>query len=52
MKLSFKGKTAVVTGACGGMGLSCVKKLTGENLKILMLDIKDPPKNLLKKIKI
>ena len=51
MKLSFKGKTAVVTGACGGMGLSCVKKLTGENLKILMLDIKDPPKNLLRKNK-
>ena len=27
MKLSFKGKAAVVTGACGGIGLECVKKL-------------------------
>ena len=32
-------------------GLSCIKKLTEENLKILMLDIKDPPKNLLRKNK-
>ena len=27
MKLNFKGKTAVVTGASGGMGLATVKKL-------------------------
>tara|TARA_B100001123_G_scaffold416488_1_gene518176 strand:- start:89 stop:844 length:756 start_codon:yes stop_codon:yes gene_type:complete len=46
MKLSFKGKTAVITGACGGMGLNCVKKLKKEDLKILMIDIKDPPKKL------
>ena len=49
MKLSFKGKTAVVTGACGGMGISCVKKLHAEGLKILMLDLKDPPKDFLNK---
>jgi len=49
MKLSFKGKTAIVTGACGGMGIDCVKKLQKEGLKILMLDLKDPPKKFLKK---
>tara|TARA_B100000686_G_scaffold330082_1_gene391919 strand:- start:233 stop:988 length:756 start_codon:yes stop_codon:yes gene_type:complete len=51
MKLSFKGKTAIVTGACGGMGIDCVKKLQKEGLKVLMLDLKDPPKNFLKKNK-
>ena len=30
MKLTFKGKTAVVTGASGGIGLECVKKLQKE----------------------
>ena len=51
MKLSFKGKTAVVTGACGGMGINCVKKLQKQGLKILMLDLKDPPISLLNKKK-
>ena len=51
MKLSFKGKSAVVTGACGGMGIECVKILNKAGLKILMLDIKNPPPNLLKKYK-
>ena len=27
MKLKFKGKSAVIAGACGGMGLETVKKL-------------------------
>ena len=49
MKLSFEGKSAVITGACGGMGIECVKKLNKAGLKILMLDIKNPPTNLLKK---
>ena len=51
MKLSFKGKSAVVTGACGGIGIECVKILNKAGLKILMLDIKNPPPNLLKKYK-
>lgn len=51
MKLSFKGKSVVISGACGGMGIACVKKLSEAGLKILMLDIKDPPLNLLKKYK-
>jgi len=47
MKLSFKGKSGVVTGACGGMGIECVKMLHKEELKVLMLDIKNPPINFL-----
>ena len=43
MKLTFKGKTAVVTGASGGIGLECVKKLQKEGFKILMIDLKKPP---------
>ena len=49
MKLSFKGKSAVVTGACGGMGIECVKTLNKAGLKVLMLDIKKPPVNFLTK---
>ena len=48
MKLSYKGKTAIVTGACGGMGLETTKKLLKNNIKTLMLDIKIPPKSFLK----
>ena len=44
MKLTFKGKTAVVTGASGGMGLVTVEKLIQSKTKVLMLDIKEPPK--------
>ncbi len=51
MKLSFKGKAAVVTGACGGIGLECVKKLDKAGIKVLMLDINKPPKNFLNKYK-
>jgi 3-oxoacyl-[acyl-carrier protein] reductase len=51
MKLSFKGKSAVVTGACGGMGIECVKMLNKAGLKVLMLDIKKPPVNFLTKYK-
>ena len=49
MKLSFKGKNAIVTGACGGMGIECVKLLNKAGLKVLMLDLKRPPINLLTK---
>ena len=48
MKLNFKGKTAVVTGASGGMGLKTVDKLCSSGIKILMLDIKEPPNKYLK----
>ena len=47
MKLNFTGKTAVVTGASGGMGLNTVAKLYKLGIKVLMLDIKEPPKKYL-----
>jgi len=49
MKLTFKGKSAIVSGASGGMGIECVKKLNEAGLKVLMLDLKDPPVSFLKK---
>ena len=52
MQLNFKGKTAVVTGASGGMGLETVDKLSLSEIKVLMLDIKEPPKKYLKNKKI
>ena len=52
MKLNFKGKTAIVTGASGGMGLEIVNKLCLSEIKVLMLDIKEPPKKYLKNKKI
>ena len=52
MKLNFKGKTAVVTGASGGMGLETVDKLSLSGIKVLMIDIKEPPKKYLKNKKI
>ena len=39
MKLSFKGKSAVVTGACGGMGIECVKMLNKAGLKVFLKNI-------------
>jgi NAD(P)-dependent dehydrogenase (short-subunit alcohol dehydrogenase family) len=47
MKLNFKGKTAVITGASGGMGLEISKKLSQNNILVLMLDIKSPGKKFL-----
>ena len=52
MKLNFKGKTAVVTGASGGIGLATVEKLCLSGIEVLMIDIKDPPKKFLKDNKI
>jgi len=52
MKLNFKGKTAVVTGASGGMGLATVDRLCLSGLKVLMIDIKKPPLKYLKNKKI
>tara|TARA_B110001454_G_C12658643_1_gene408562 strand:- start:269 stop:1024 length:756 start_codon:yes stop_codon:yes gene_type:complete len=48
MQLNFKGQTAIVTGACGGMGLEVSKNLSANNITLLMLDLKEPPKNFLK----
>ncbi len=52
MKLNFKGKFAIVTGASGGMGLETVNKLLPTGVKVLMLDIKSPPKKYLQNKKI
>ena len=51
MKLHYKGKSAVITGASGGMGLAISKKLSQGNISVLMLDIKSPSKDFLKKNK-
>jgi len=51
MKLNFKGKTAVITGASGGMGLEISKKLSQNNISVLMLDLKKPINDFLKKNK-
>jgi len=48
MKLDFRGRTAIVSGACGGMGLEVCKNLSTNNIFVLMLDLKDPPKDFLK----
>ena len=51
MKLSFKGKSAVITGASGGMGLEISKKLSENNISVLMLDLQSPSKDFLLKNK-
>ena len=47
MKLHFKGKSAIVTGASGGMGLEISKKLSENNIQVLMLDLQNPNKEFL-----
>ena len=47
MYLTFKGKTAVVAGACGGMGLTTAEKLLQNDIATLMLDVKEPPQDFL-----
>ena len=42
MKLTFKGKVAVVTGGSGGIGLDVSKKLAKLKIKVLILDINKP----------
>jgi len=49
MQLNFKGKSAVITGASGGMGLEVSKSLSKSGISVLMLDIKAPDKSFLKK---
>ena len=46
MKLSFKGKSAIITGASGGMGLEISKRLSENNVSVLMLDLKSPNNDL------
>ncbi len=47
MKLTFNGKSAIVTGAAGGMGLEISSKLSQNNIQVLMLDLKKPSKDFL-----
>ena len=47
MKLTFKGNTAIVTGASGGMGLEISNTLSKNNISVLMIDMKSPPKDFL-----
>ena len=47
MKLSFKGKSAIVTGASGGMGLEVSKKLSDNGISVLMLDLQSPSREFL-----
>ena len=47
MKLAYKGKNAIVTGASGGMGLEISKMLSENNINVLMLDIQSPSKSYL-----
>ena len=51
MKLSFKGKSAVITGASGGMGLEISKKLSKNKISVLMLDLQSPDRYFLNKNK-
>ena len=48
MNLNYKGKTAVVTGSSGGIGLKTSEKLLKNKITTLMLDIKNPPKDFIK----
>ena len=48
MQLSLKGKTVVVTGAAGGIGLATISLLLQYQVKILALDIQKPTSKILK----
>ncbi len=47
MELNFSGGTALITGGSGGIGLSIVKKLIENKIKVIILDIKTPDKIIL-----
>ena len=47
MKLNFSGRTALITGGSGGIGLSIVKKLIENKIKVIILDINIPNKKIL-----
>ena len=52
MDLSLKGKTIVVTGAAGGVGLATISLLLKYKLNILALDIQKPKNKILQNKKI
>ncbi len=43
--MSFQGKTAVVTGAGGGMGLAVAKELLAAGANVTLIDLKAPPED-------
>ena len=45
--MSFEGKVAVVTGSSGGMGAAVARGLLSEGAKVALMDISDPPEDLL-----
>ena len=47
MKLNFSGRTALITGGSGGIGMSIVKKLIENKIKVIILDINAPNKKIL-----
>ena len=47
MKLNFSGRTALITGGSGGIGLSIVNKLIENKIKVIILDINPPNKKIL-----
>ena len=47
MKLDYRGRSAVISGASGGMGLEVSKKLSQSDITVLMLDLKSPGKKFL-----
>ena len=51
MKLKYKGKSAIIAGASGGMGLEISKRLSQNNISVLMLDLKRPSHAFMKKNK-
>ena len=50
MKLDFKGKAAVITGASGGMGLEISKKLSQNNIHAKNAHLIAAPSNKKKKL--
>ena len=47
MNLIFKGKSAIISGGSGGMGLAIANKLIEVKIKTLIIDLKKPPNKIL-----